>query len=192
MSFPRNLTLQTASVTAASQEHHCAITSSGDLLCWGLNTYCQVPAGAMHSYPPSSCIRAQAANDGYCLSDRPIVTPTAVGGLSSRPVAVALGWVSCPSGVNIDCQCILIFFVRACDLVSSASMYCHRLSSNHLAPLTQFIFTLSQAHNCVLLASGGVMCWGYGLNFGQVSSVHTVTFAHGRPACNRSLSCITV
>ena len=120
--FPRNPTLLPANATALSQEHHCAIASSGDLLCWGRNSYCVVRTSVIPSHSPSLCSRVQASNDGYCAYDRPIVTPTSVSGLSSRPVAVASGQVSCPSAVSIHCTCIANNFVLVCDPVSAMNL----------------------------------------------------------------------
>ena len=50
----------------------------------------------------------------------------------------------------------------------------NRAGPNPLAPFTTLRFTLSQEHNCVVLASGGVMCWG-GNSYSQVSSAHIRT-----------------
>ena len=136
----------TVAAVATGHQHTCALTLSGGVVCWGRNSEGQLGDGT--------------------TTDRP--APVAVSGLGSGVVAIGAG------------------FAHSCALLSTGGVRCwgnnfHGQIGDGTASnvwttprnVTQLagVAAISSGdwHNCALLASGGVRCWGENLH-GQLGN----------------------
>jgi len=168
---------------AAGQNHTCALTTGGGVLCWGNNSYGQVgeptavsglasgvaaiAAGGAHTcaLTTGGAVACWGFNGFGQLGDgtttnRP--TPTAVSGLGSGVTAIAAG---------LDHTCALTAVGAAvCWGLNSLSQLGDGTTTNRATPtavsgLGSGVTAIAAGaqHACALKAGGGAMCWGYNI-----------------------------
>jgi alpha-tubulin suppressor-like RCC1 family protein len=129
---------------ASGEEHTCALTVQGGVLCWGSNDVGQLGDGTENESP----------------------VPVAVSGLQGGVVAIAAGaYYSCAltgSG-NVDCWGNNVMGQLAGDGTPVAGSV---PTPQGIAGLGNRVSAIAagQVHTCVLTTSGGVVCWGFNDN----------------------------
>ena len=144
-------TLDTASAVAAGDSHTCALTSSGGIKCWGSN---KSPGGFNQLNDSGQLGNGTNSNSNI---------PVNVSGLSSGVKMVSAGGM------------------HTCALTSSGGVKCWgdngygqlgngaNLKSNipvNVSGLSSGVTMISAGsdHTCALTSSGGVKCWGNGID----------------------------
>lgn len=139
--IPTDVTGLSSSVSllACGQYHTCAVTTTGTMQCWGINSDGQLG---------DSTTTAR-------------LTPTSVSGLTSGVTAIAAGFAhTCAiiSGGTVKC-----WGNNAYGQLGDGSTT-SRISPGPVSGLTDASFIASGNHYvCVVTTSGAVKCWGYNI-----------------------------
>lgn len=146
--LPASLPAQAQSVTftalSAGGYHTCALTSAGEVMCWGENYYGQLGGNAGGSF---SATPAPVAN---------LAGVTAIDGGSLHTCAIAAGGAALCWGAN-----------GAGQLGNGSTT--HSALPVAVAGLASGVTSISagNGHSCAVTSSGAVKCWGYN-NYGQL------------------------
>jgi alpha-tubulin suppressor-like RCC1 family protein len=173
---------------SARDDHTCAVTVSGGVLCWGRNQSGQLGnGGTTDSSVPvavsglSSGVAAIAAGGSHSCAVRDVGDvlcwgPNAYGQLgdgmdSNSSVPVPL------SGLPGDAIAITAGWVHSCALTTSGAAFCWGANSNgqlgsggvagllvpvEIPQLSNGVASLAlgAVHSCAVTTAGGVLCWG--------------------------------
>ena len=122
----------------AGGAHTCALLGSGAVKCWGYNVYGQIGDGT--------------------TTDR--TTPTAVSGLSSGVTAIAVG--SSNTCALLDTGAVKCWGGNLFGKLGDGTTT-DRKTPTAVSGLSSGVvgITAGGYHNCALLGSGAVKCWGY-------------------------------
>ena len=136
---------------AAGYDHACALTTKGTALCWGNDL-----AGQM----------------GNGTEGPPFNLPTPV--LDSNAKSPLSGLVEITSGEQDSCVLtagggVLCWGYDPQGEVGQDPIKSHYDSPQQVPSLTSGVIEIASGyrHNCAILSTGGVLCWGFGL-FGQL------------------------
>lgn len=131
---------------ASSDEHTCAVKISGEVWCWGNNSY------------------GQLGNGTRVNSNAPVL----VAGLAGSAKAVG-------TGIAHSCALMVNNTVKCWGNNLAGQLGGSPIGTDSLTPVTvPGIGNAAQLagasyHNCILTSDGAVKCWGYGFN-GQLGS----------------------
>lgn len=189
---PVNVTGLASGVTAISAtfEYACALTSSGGVKCWGINTNGQlgdgtitnrltpvdvtgltsgvtaIETGQYHSCALTSGggVKCWGWNVNGAVGDGTTtnrLTPVNVTGLTSGVKAIALGWEhSCALTTAGGAKC---WGRNDWGQVGDGTITNPRTTPQNVSGLTSGVSAISGFHvsTCALTTGGGVKCWGY-------------------------------
>ncbi len=137
---------------AAGDQHTCAVTISGGVVCWGSNYFGQLGDGT--------------------TTNR--LTPTAVFGLASgvAAVAAARGYYTCAVTTG---GAVLCWGNNAYGQLGDGTTT-NRLTPTAVSGLASGVaaITTGGMHACAVTTGGGVMCWGAN-SYGQIGDGTTTT-----------------
>ncbi len=151
--LPASLPAQADGVTftalSAGAFHTCALTSTGEVMCWGENTSSQLGTNASGGFS---------------------ATPVAVGGLSGVAAVDGGGLFTCALTAG---GAVLCWGGNSAGQLGNGST----INSSQPAPvagLSSGVAAISAGtnHTCALTSSGGVQCWGLN-NYGQLGDGST-------------------
>jgi cysteine-rich repeat protein len=145
--------LPSSAISISAGHHHtCALLSTGGVMCWGQNSYCQLGNGSTTGSP----------------------FPVQVSGLDSGVVSVAAGgYHSCatltPGGTP---RC---WGYNSYGQVGDGSLTCRSMPVAVSMPgsATAAFLALGRYHTCIVTTAGEIMCWGYN-NYGQLGDGSSV------------------
>jgi alpha-tubulin suppressor-like RCC1 family protein len=127
-----------ATAIAAGDDHTCATTEDGAVLCWGWNASGQLGNGTADS----------------------ISVPSAVQGLSGKAVAVAAGWGhTCALTAEGGVQCWGANESGQLGNNSAAASAAKPVRVTGMGKGAESL-TAKGGHSCVRMETGAVMCWG--------------------------------
>lgn len=185
----------TAITTGSNSEHTCALTTEGNVLCWGNNRNGRLGNGAADeqgipvtvsglssgiaaiaagdeytcAVTPAAGIHCWGANDNGQLGNgttNPSGVPVAVSGISSDTATIAAGYGAHTCLVSTGGGVQCWGGGRVIDGIDSA-----KWAPVAIPGLSQDVAMIAAGggHTCVLMTSGAVKCWGYNAN-GQLGN----------------------
>lgn len=186
-----NSIFSTAVAISSGDNHTCAITSEGGVVCWGNNDsgelgngttqdssipvtvvgleedIIEISAGGGHTcaLTASGGVKCWGANNAGQLGDGTQINrlePVGVIGLSQGVTAISVGaWHSCALLANGGVKC---WGGNSDGQLGDGTWVVFRTSPVYVYNLTSGISAISAGgvHTCALTISGGGKCWGYG------------------------------
>ena len=150
--------------------HSCALTTTGRVSCWGLNSSQQLGISTSETCGTSSCSTVPVEPIGLASG------VTAIGAGGSRTCAVVMGGVECwgtgfgtqpapVAGLTSDVADVAVGFFHICALRTSGAVTCLGLSNGPSAGA--IAVSAGETQSCALTNQGAVKCWGEN-NSGQL------------------------
>ena len=183
-------------ISASSQMHTCAVLSTGAARCWGYNNYNELGDGTKTTRLTPTAVTGlssgvSAISSGYTHTCAVLSTGAARcwgrngsgqigdGTSTDRSTSVAV------SGLSSGVSAISTGKEHSCALLSSGGVKCWGWNGNgrlgdgttqtSLVPVDVsglssgvIAITSGLTHNCALLSTGGVKCWGQNSDGGQL------------------------
>lgn len=192
-----------ATELVSGYDHHCALTTSGGVQCWGKNNYGQLGnATTIDSSLPvrvsglgSGVTQLASSHSNSCalLADSSVRCwgYNSYGQLgngstvdSNVPVAVAglSGAIAVAAGLGHNCALLVTGSVK-CWGLNNAGQLGNGTTTNSSTPVNVLNLSgaidiaLGHVHSCVLINNGQIQCWGYGghAQLGNGSTANSTT-----------------